>query len=253
MDVHTLVGIGSLVSEDSARNSFAFTNFRIGEIAGWRRCFNQANWVNVEHGWGSVADGDVAALAMIPASAEYYSSVALLDVTDDELRGFYERETGYHIRSTPFWRRRSDGSLQESGSALVCTACADDAEADALWQPGGAMEVHCAGSDYVGAWMQSSLRPLWPVSSARLLPAPGYLHLCAAAHQKAGLLEHFLDSTLLNDRVTTLRSYGDQHAPTRALIDSLAGSDDSGEAHGEAPPPSVHGDTIASRGGRSSS
>ena len=86
--VQTLVGIGSLVSEASARNSFAFTNFRIGEVAGWRRCFNQANWVNVRHGWGSVADGDVGALAMIPASPEYVSSVALLDVTDEELLEF---------------------------------------------------------------------------------------------------------------------------------------------------------------------
>ena len=243
--VQTLVGIGSLVSEASARNSFAFTNFRIGEVAGWRRCFNQANWVNVRHGWGSVADGDVGALAMIPASPEYVSSVALLDVTDEELRGFYERETGYHIRSTPFWRRASDGSLQESGHALVCTACADDEEAETLWTPGGAMEAHCAGSDYVRAWMQSSLRPLWPAPSERLLPAPGYLHLCAAAHQKAGLLEHFMDSTLLNDRETTLRAYSEQHGPTRALLDTLAREDNVVHDGDDPSPPSAHGDAIS--------
>ena len=244
--VHTLVGIGSLVSEASARNSFAFSNFRIGEVTGWRRCFNQANWVNVQHGWGSAADGDTGALAMIPTDPEFVSHVALMDVTDDELCGFYERETGYHIRATPFSRRAADGSLLESGSALMCTACADDAEADALWRPGGAMEAHCAGSDYAVDWMERSLRPLWPAPSATLLPSLGYMRLCAAAHKRAGLLEHFLDSTLLNDRATTLRVHIEQHESTRALIDgltcALSDCSDDGE---EAPPPSVHGDAVS--------
>ena len=101
--VHTIAGIGSLVCKASAERSFQFTNFRIGEVRGWRRSFNQANWVNVEHGWGSVLRGTTAALAMVPARPDYVSRVALLDVEDDELAGFYEREAGYHIRSTPFW------------------------------------------------------------------------------------------------------------------------------------------------------
>merc|ERR1719150_3095332 len=94
---------------------------------------------------------------MIKACPEYVSHVALLDVTDEELRGFYERETGYHIRSTPFCRRAADGSVLESGSALMCTACVDDKEADALWQPCGEMEVNCKGSDYVRSWMTRRL------------------------------------------------------------------------------------------------
>ena len=60
----TIAGIGSLVSEASARRSFEFTNFRLGEVRGWRRAFNQANWVNVEHGWGSVETANTAALAL---------------------------------------------------------------------------------------------------------------------------------------------------------------------------------------------
>ena len=237
--VHTLVGIGSLVSEASARQSFAFRNFRIGEVCGWRRAFNQANWVNVQHGWGSVARGDVAALAMIPASTDFISHVALLDVDDEDLVGFYEREAGYHIRSTPFCRRGPDGAIVEMGSALMCTACANDAEADALWAPGGEMEKQCSGSEYAAAWMAKSLRPLWPESSARLLPSPGYLRLCAAAHLRAGLLDHFLDSTLLNDRSTTLREHCDSHLhnPSQVLMRPLAST----EAEEEETPPSVHG------------
>ena len=231
MTVHTLVGFGSLVSEASARCSFDFTNFRIGEVAGWQRCFNQANWVNVEHGWGSVSNGNnVAALAMIKADSRHVSRVALMDVTEDDLKGFYEREAGYLIQTTPYWRHAADGTVLESGAALICTACADDAEADALWAPGGAMEVNCAGSEYVREWMRSSLRPLWPTPSMPLLPSPGYLQLCAEAHLRAGMLDHFLDSTLLNDRVTTLRAFCARDAPTRTLIEKLGAQATEAEA-----------------------
>ena len=237
--VHTLVGIGSLVSEASAARSFTFTNFRIGEVRGWRRAFNQANWVNVEHGWGNIAQGNVAALSMIQAEDDFVSRVALLDVGDKDLSSFYERETGYFIRATPFWRRADDGRIIEQGTALLCTACADDAEANGLWAPGGAMEAHCAGSAYAATWMHRSLRPLWPAPTAELLPSPGYLALCAAAHQRAGLLEHFLDSTVLNDRTTSLRAYCSQHDDGREVLAALA-SESCGEDADL--PPSVHGD-----------
>eukprot|EP00435_Cladocopium_sp_Y103_P022162 s1726_g5.t1 len=100
-----------------------------------------------------------------------------------------------------------------------------------------------AFTDYVERWMKLSLRPLWPreaplsllpveppwpsaeavqkslvtldemelprglVPDQDLYPAPGYLRDCALAHAAVGLLDHFLDTTLLADRRTTLRSY----------------------------------------------
>ena len=233
----TIAGIGSLVSEASARRSFEFTNFRLGEVRGWRRAFNQANWVNVQHGWGSVEAGDTAALAMVPAEPEFVSLVALIDVdVGTQLAGFYEREAGYNIRSTPYWERSADGTVANTGQALLCTACADDTEADALWAPGGEMEARCAGSTYAAEWMDRSLRPLWPPAEAALRPAPGYLALCAAAHRRTGvrMLDHFLDSTLLNDRQTTLREHCMRDDEARRLIDSL---DTPGEEDDEAHPP----------------
>lgn len=228
--VYTLAGVGSLVSEASALRSFAFTNFRIGEVRGWRRAFNQANWVNVECGWGSTAKHTTAALAMVKADdADFVSHVALLDVEEADLFSFYERETGYHIRSTPCYERSGDGSMVQTGNALLCTACENDAEADALWAPDGAMEQHCAGSDYAQDWMRRSLRPLWPSKSATLLPAPGYLRLCAAAHMRAGLLDHFLDSTVLNDQTTTLRDFCKQNEEAKRVMETLSEADDENE------------------------
>ena len=233
--VRTIAGIGSLVSEESAASSFAFSNFRLGEVRGWRRAFNQANWVNVAHGWGSEALGRTAALSMVPADADFVSCVALLDVQDDELASFYERETGYNIRSTPFWERSADGTMVQRGEALLCTACADDAEADALWRPGGAMERHCAGSTYVADWMLRSLRPLWPPPTSQLLPSQGYLELCAEAHQQAGMLDHFLDSTLLVDGVTTLREHCTRDPEAQLLLNALMMSAQGGTEECRAP------------------
>ena len=55
-----------------------------------------------------------------------------------------------------------------------------------------------------------ALRPIFPPptkTNPPLLPANKYATMCASAHQRAGLLDHFLDSTLLNDRKTTMREY----------------------------------------------
>ena len=186
-------------------------------------------------------DSNTAALAMVRTDdASFVSRVALLDVDDEDLHGFYERETGYNIQLTSFYERASDGSMVEKGLALLCTACDSDAEADALWAPGGAMERHCPGSEYAQDWMRNSLRPLWPPRAALLLPAPGYLRLCASAHLRAGMLDHFLDSTVLNDRITTLREYCTRNEEARRIIESL---EDAEEVQEEGC--SMHGEAVA--------
>merc|ERR1719189_1239436 len=97
--------------------------------------------------------------------------------------------------------------------------------------------------------MARSIRPLWPAPSMQLLPSLGYLQFCAAAHHRAGLLDHFLDSTLLNDRTTTLRAHSHEHQPTRALIDSLLTStcaDSANDSSEDAEaPPAVDSDVVS--------
>ena len=57
--------------------------------------------------------------------------------------------------------------------------------------------------------------------SAPLLPSPGYLRLCAEAHKRAGLLDHFLDCTVLIDGVTTLRDHCARSEEAGRIIASL--------------------------------
>lgn len=199
----TIAGVGSLVCEASANESFAFTNFRIGQVVGWRRSFCMASWTNIDEEWGTEETGETACLAMVRASdPDVVSHVALLDVDAIGLRGFYERETGYRIVRVPY----SCAATGEAGHALLCTACESDAHADTLWAAGGEMARHCAGSQLVADNLAQALRPSWPPVGALLLPAPGYLELCARAHHRAGLLDHLLDSTLVHDG-RVLREY----------------------------------------------
>eukprot|EP00931_Biecheleriopsis_adriatica_P111454 TRINITY_DN85832_c0_g1_i1.p2 TRINITY_DN85832_c0_g1~~TRINITY_DN85832_c0_g1_i1.p2 ORF type:complete len:108 (-),score=18.39 TRINITY_DN85832_c0_g1_i1:14-298(-) len=84
------------------------------------------------------------------------------------------------------------------------------------------MERHCSGSRDVRTWMKSSLRPLWPPAGSHLLPSLGYLQFCAAAHQRAGLLDHFLDSTVLHDGTTSLREFCSKNEGACRILQSLA-------------------------------
>ncbi|CAE7744421.1 unnamed protein product [Symbiodinium sp. CCMP2592] len=235
-EVVTVAGVGSLVSEDSARESFDFSNFRIGEVRGWRRSFCQSNWVNVASGGVCLESNEVAALAMVPAAADYVSHVALLDVVPSELPGFYEREAG----------DEGSSSVEEGQNALMCRRLGEAPQqvplVTTMPKPTGRAWPSDVG--YVREWMSRALRPMWPAPQADmpprpcdcagtarsvearlsppisleelprglvpglpLYPAPGYLRDCAQAHKAAGLLQHFLDSTCLSDRRTTLTDY----------------------------------------------
>ncbi|CAE7465719.1 unnamed protein product, partial [Symbiodinium pilosum] len=126
----------------SARESFDFTHFHIGQVKGWQRSFCQANWVNLVCGDVCVRTKEVAALAMVPSTEDYVSHVALLDVTPEEL-------PGYRIVRVLFCIAGADGSILEEGQALMCAACDDDAEADRLRAPDGELTRCCDDTGYV--------------------------------------------------------------------------------------------------------
>ena len=96
--VVTLIGFGSLVSKTCASQSFAFTNFRIGSIAGFQRVFNRSHWVNYTVGHSRAETGETCSAALMRAASCVVSRVALLDVSaGDGLAGFLHRGTMYDI------------------------------------------------------------------------------------------------------------------------------------------------------------
>ena len=60
---------------------------------------------------------------------------------------------------------------------------------------------------YLHVFCSLPLSTLQPHNEMQIFPSPYYMMLCAAAHERAGMLDHFVDSTLLHDGTTTLRKY----------------------------------------------
>jgi cytoplasmic tRNA 2-thiolation protein 1 len=225
----TLVGFGSLVSRGSAATSFPFTNFRLGTVRGWARIFNRASPGLLAKGACAPATGEVCGLAFARVAGAAAARVALLDVDAGEgVAAFLKREPFYDIRALPFV---DDAGV--AGVALACCECATDAAAAALWGDAArAWRALAAGR----VWHDGSAEdgsvlpplPLVPVVAhcepgalpvrEWVYPAPTYLRLCWLAHRRAGLLAHFLDSTLLADRRTTLREYLAANEGTRAWV-----------------------------------
>jgi hypothetical protein len=90
----TLLGFGSLVSEVSARKSFALTDFRLGTVSGYARCFNRADWINMDWGDGRTPTGEVCSVSFVCTGSDAPCRVALMEVTVPEgLKGFLHRES----------------------------------------------------------------------------------------------------------------------------------------------------------------
>lgn len=244
----TVLGFGSLVSEASARESFELANFRLGTAAGVQRLFGRADWINIDWGDARVATGEVASLAMaVTGDTSARCRVALMDVTAEEgLEGFLHRESTYRIIEVPF---RDD--LGKEGIALACGECADK-DVVRLWGPDVWYLRHCTGRiSYLSEDVPQEPMPLVPPCGGApgdasawleltpgsdeedyvyelpqgpwIYPAPGYLRMVYRAHVKAGILDNFLDTTLLMDRGTTLRSY----LSGNPLLDELSDIEDS--------------------------
>merc|ERR1712100_582549 len=160
--------------------------------------------------------------------------VALMDVEEADLWEFYERETGYDIACVPYVSN-TDGGIEHGEALLCTACTSDAHADSLWRPGGDMEKLCAPnGSEYAAEWMRLSLRPLWPepplwpqpltprlpdgtitafdraalasvaeeelpirepAPDSALYPAPGYLRGCYAAHRRAGLLDHFLDTS----------------------------------------------------------
>ncbi|KAL3945439.1 MAG: hypothetical protein SGBAC_000492 [Bacillariaceae sp.] len=199
----TILGYGSLLSEDSARVTFPdLSNFRLVRLRCMRRVFAHPHLFLVSEG---LVDPDtsfcLASLSTEPCDAMEIGFVAAaFDVNlDDEQRlAFVKREPDYSIVTAPYYdiKEHSDkGHSTEKG--ILCIGCKSDDELPSfLDEPRHQLAA-------VGRTVWS-----WGTDSG-LLPADMYLRHCLLAVKKAGekAEQSFLDETYLVDRKTTLREY----------------------------------------------
>ena len=199
----TILGLGSLLSERSARTTFPnLTNFRVVRLHGFRRVFAHSPSMFVERGIANKETLEMASLSGEPMDDPGSSFVVTAFEVDDDGRGmdaFREREEEFDLVMVPF--HSLDG--EPEGMGMLCQASSDAAYVERWGQ-----------SRFDELYTERGLSTCWGwTHDSGLRPCATYLRHCALASERLGTVAHasFLDETFLCDRLTTIRAYLDSH------------------------------------------
>lgn len=193
----SVVGYGSLLSETSARETVpGLRNFRLVEVAGYRRIFNKVGIVFISRHGADPQSREVASCSTLadPATTIICSQ---FECTRQEYAELIEREHRFE------WVEVATSSLHsgEASTGLMCTTSRDEYY----------RSHKCATQEEyqqrVGQFYQGRI---WRED---ILPFPRYLGFClqAAAEHDEIVINNFLDSSYLADGRTTLRAYLKAH------------------------------------------
>ena len=193
----TILGLGSLLSERSARTTFPELNgFLLARVTGYRRVFAHSPALFVDRGIADFESGERASLSAEPSDGGGFVCSAF-EVADVGIDAFREREEEFELRVVDFYEE--DGTR---GRGLLCVRSTDEAYV-AAW-----------GRERYDRLYTSRGHTIWSYAhDSQLLPCAAYLRHCALAAEKLGPRCHdsFLDETFLVDRATTIRKYLQAH------------------------------------------
>ena len=202
----TILGLGSLLSERSARVTFPeLTGWRLVRVHGYRRVFAHTPSIFMQRGIADAVTLQMASLGAEPCAGASFVATAF-DVPDDGtgMEAFREREEEYDLRMVPFESLDDDHQLADSDREAMLCVCSSDEDYIKRWGIGRFQSMYTA----------HGLRTCWdwPTDSG-LRPCATYLRHCALAAEKLGPIAYrsFLDETYLCDRRTTIRDYLAQH------------------------------------------
>ena len=192
----TILGFGSLLSEQSARTTFPDLNmFRLVRVRDYRRVFAHAAAIFFERGIADESTFEFASLSAEPhAGGSFVACAFEVDLDAESWARFEAREEEFDLRPVPF----ADLAGGAGGEGILCARSSD--------------------ADYVARWGQarfdadyaSRVPSIWDwAPDSGLRPCACYLRHCVLAVTKAGAVarDSFLDETLLVDRTTTVREY----------------------------------------------
>ena len=192
----TILGFGSLLSEQSARLTFPdLDEFRLVRVRGYRRVFGHAASIFFERGIADAATKEFSSLSAEPcADASFVACAFEVDVDADAWARFEAREEEFDLADAPF--AALDGGA--GGEGVLCTRGSDAAFVE-RWGRETYERKYLAHVPTIWDWSRDS----------GLRPCACYLRHCVLAVTKAGpaALDSFLDDTYLVDRETTLRTY----------------------------------------------
>ena len=207
-DYIPIIGIGSLLSEKSARATFPnLVNFHLAKLENYRRVFCHPPAVFCKHGISDLATKEIASLCAEKINENSFHSyhdlniqemiVTMFEIPREELPGFIEREAELDFDVVRVQDLVDDKVISHKGRGLLCTRSTD--------------------SEYIKKFGRTrfdensktmGLSSIWD-NPGEIYPCRLYLRHCLLAAQKLSpeVYQNFLDTTYLYDRQTKLRDY----------------------------------------------
>ncbi|MGM0422024.1 MAG: hypothetical protein ACQEQL_02890 [Pseudomonadota bacterium] len=193
----TIIGFGSLLSEESARRTCpSLSNFRLGKVYGYGRVFNK-----VDPNSENLNSENIANWALID-KADNITLVTLFEIDHEDYPAFARREVDYDLRCVKY----TELETEIKGEGIACCAFDDDAEFHAY------LKDHPIQKERYEARQTGPYKgPVW---RSDILPRPKYLAFCLEAARQLGkhYVENILNHAYLADQTTTLGEYLSQNA-----------------------------------------
>jgi hypothetical protein len=207
----TILGFGSLISENSSRLTFPdLHNFRLVRVPHYRRVFGHVASIFFQRNIARKETLEMASLSVEYVDHTYPGFLAAaFEVPADELmadgipsQAFLEREEEFDVITVPYFPVDPVSQqvfAEESQQGVICQRGSDEL----YIQRWGEERFQ----EYYG---QYGIQTIWNWTEG-LRPCAVYLRHCYLAAEKLGCLDSFLDETYLVDRKTKLRDYMKQY------------------------------------------
>ena len=195
MEMITVVGYGSLLSETSARETVpGLTNFRLVTVPGYRRIFNKVGVSFIHRYKLAAADCHVASCStQVDPSTEIVGCA--FEVCADEFKDLYEREHRFqwvNVQSFSMDGQRTIGRMctQSSDEFYRLNKCVTED-----------VYHHYVGQYYSGKIWRDDI-----------MPFPVYLNHCLQAATRHGqrVYDNFIHTTYLADGKTSIQQLLEQ-------------------------------------------
>ena len=124
----TILGLGSLLSERSARTTFpALKNFRLVRLKNYRRVFAHTPSIFVQRGIADMEKLEMASLSAEPCEGSSFVMTAF-EVDDDGtgMDAFREREEEFDLTMVPYCTSPEEGSPEASTLGMLCQCGTDE-------------------------------------------------------------------------------------------------------------------------------
>jgi len=185
---NTIVGFGSLWSEESARSSFpSLTNFRLGKLRGWKRVFAHPAAIFFERGIARLESREFASLSIEQSKDDESFMVTLFEIKDQDMPEFYEREEEFNVRKIKVLEVSGD----MKGSSVDAFACTRGTDAEYIDRWGE--------QRFKNKYIDNGVSSIWGIAED-IYPCRVYLRHCVLAVSKRGedIRNDFLDNTYLS-------------------------------------------------------